>query len=191
MEVLPAEGACRIGRVPRRAGGRLPWAEFARRFGEIREMGAGKRDREHPHRKPVSAAEMLFYRGFLAKAFFDTDKGAQEFAYVPDDLLEIFKVHEGTGKHLEPLGRPATPVEKAFEIPATDHILDDATTLLAALRMGKAGYQPDPKLARPSPNRKTAQEKRSAGRGGQRLPRSPACAGAVPAGGSVEIIHDI
>jgi hypothetical protein len=34
----------------------------------------------------------------------------------------------------EPLGRPATPVEKAFEIPATDYILDDATTYLAALR---------------------------------------------------------
>ncbi len=32
---------------------------------------------------------MLFYRGFLAKAFFDTDKGAQEFAYIPDDLLEL------------------------------------------------------------------------------------------------------
>jgi hypothetical protein len=29
--------------------GRIPWAEFIRRFGEIREMGAGRRDREHPH----------------------------------------------------------------------------------------------------------------------------------------------
>lgn len=146
IEVLPAEARAALDALIA-AHGRLPWAEFARRFGEIREMGAGKRDRERPHRKPISAAEMLFYRGFLAKAFFDTDKGAQEFAYVPDDLLEILKhkVHEGhEGNSGELLGRPATPVEKAFEMLSTDRVLDDATTLLAALRIGKAGYQPAP-----------------------------------------------
>jgi len=36
----------------------------------------------------------------------------------------------------EPLGRPASPVEKAHPIPINDYLLDDATTLLAALRMG-------------------------------------------------------
>ena len=36
--------------------GRIPWAEFARRFGDIREMGPGKRDREKPHLNPVSTA---------------------------------------------------------------------------------------------------------------------------------------
>ena len=90
LEILPAD-AHRALDALLAAKGRVPWAEFARRFGEIREMGAGKRDREHPHRHPVSAAEMLFYRGILAKAFFDTEKGAQEFAYIPDDLLEILK----------------------------------------------------------------------------------------------------
>lgn len=149
MEILPADARRALDALLA-ASGRLPWAEFARRFGEIREMGAGKRDREHPHRKPVSAAEMLFYRGFLAKAFFDTDKGAQEFAYIPDDLLEILKhkVHEGhEGKTLESLGRPATPVEKAFEILSTDRVLDDATTLLAALRVGKSNWQFDQQLS--------------------------------------------
>jgi hypothetical protein len=34
------------------------------------------------------------------------------------------------------MGRPASPAEKAFPIPASDRILDDACTLLAALRMG-------------------------------------------------------
>ncbi len=145
LDILPAEAQRAIDAL-RAAHGRVPWAEFTRRFGEVREMGAGKRDREQPHRHPVSAAEALFYRGILAKAFFDTEKGAQEFAYIPDDLLEILKhkVHEGhEGKPLEPLGRPATPVEKAFEIPATDRILDDATTLLAARRMGKSDCQSD------------------------------------------------
>jgi hypothetical protein len=145
LEVLPAEAQRAIDALLA-AHGRVPWAEFTRRFGEVREMGAGKRDREQPHRHPVSAAEALFYRGILAKAFFDTEKGAQEFAYIPDDLLEILKhkVHEGhEGKPLEPLGRPATPVEKAFEIPATDRVLDDATTLLTARRMGKSDWQSD------------------------------------------------
>lgn len=142
--------------------GRIPWAEFTRQFGEVREMGAAKRDREKPHLKPVSAAEALFYRGFLARAFFDTPGGAREFAYVPDDLLELIK-HEGHKGHkaelekdsadsalsavnAEALGRPASPGEKGKEIPANDFILDDATTLLAALRMGKADYKPDPRL---------------------------------------------
>lgn len=151
LEILPAEARAALDALLA-AKGRVPWPEFARRFGEIREMGAGKRDREHPHRHPVSAAEMLFYRGILAKAFFDTEKGAQEFAYIPDDLLEILK-HEGhpstslrtgfghEGNSGEVFGRPATPVEKAHEIPASDRVLDDATTLLAALRLGNANLR--------------------------------------------------
>ena len=120
------------------AGGKMEWVSFARKFGEIREMGEAKRDRERPHLKPGSLAENLFYRGLLAKAFFDSDKGAQEFAYIPDDLfilIEEEKREETKKNSIEPLGRPATPVEKAFEILASDRILDDATTYLAALRL--------------------------------------------------------
>ncbi len=130
------------------AGGRIPWATFVRQFGDIREMGAGKRDRERPHLKPASPAEVLFYRALLARAFFDTDKGPQEFAYIPDDLFSIIQVgatHESPLQANEPLGRGATPGEKNHIIPADDHILDDATTLLAALRLGRE-ITPDPKL---------------------------------------------
>ncbi|HEY9152826.1 MAG TPA: helicase-associated domain-containing protein, partial [Anaerolineales bacterium] len=42
-------------------------------------------------------------------------------------------------------GRGATPGEKNHIIPADDHILDDATTLLAALRLERE-ITPDPKL---------------------------------------------
>lgn len=145
LDILPAEARPALDALLA-SNGRLPWAEFVRRFGEIREMGAGRRDREQPHRTPVSAAEMLFYRGLLARAFFDTEKGAREFAYIPDDMLKILK-HEGHKEDFrEVLGRPATPVEKAFELPANDHILDDATMLLAALRIGSADYQFAPQL---------------------------------------------
>ncbi|NJN79952.1 MAG: hypothetical protein HC797_05490 [Anaerolineales bacterium] len=119
----------------------MEWATFTRKYGEIREMGAGKRDREHPHLKPISTSEILFYRGLLAKTFFDTDKGLQEFVYIPDDLLEIINEIGITNNLIapknEPFGRTATPVEKSHEIHANDIILDDATTYLAALRINK------------------------------------------------------
>jgi hypothetical protein len=139
--------------------GRLAWAAFVRRFGDVREMGAGRRDRELPHLKPASAAEVLWYRALMAKAFFETPNGLQEFAYIPDDLLEVFHHREREEEkqnpaHLaisadtsvpdthplnineEPLGRPASPREKESPVSANDHILDDACTLLAALRLG-------------------------------------------------------
>src|SRR5215207_6924331 len=133
-------------------GGRIPWPTFIRKFGDIREAGAGKRDREKLHLKPASAAEILYYRGLLARAFFDTEKGPQEFAYIPDDLLSLINSRATVSKRddqkespdlidslveNEALGRPASPAEKGLEVLASDFILDAATTLLAALRMGK------------------------------------------------------
>ena len=125
------------------SGGRIPWPMFTRKYGEIRDAGAGKRDREKLYLKPTSPAEILYYRGLLARAFFDTKKGPQEFAYIPDDLFSLLNREEGEddkeldkNKHTEPLGRAASPGEKGQEIPADDSILDDATTILAALRLG-------------------------------------------------------
>lgn len=140
LEILPAPARSALNALVE-ANGKIEWAAFARQYGEIREMGAGRRDRERPHLNPVSASEILFYRALLAKAFFDTGKGLQEFAYLPDDLFQLIRRNvleerEEKQPKSEPLGRPATPVEKAHEIPANDHILDDATTYLAALRIG-------------------------------------------------------
>ena len=122
------------------SGGRIPWQAFTRKYGDLREMGPGKRDRERPHLKPSSTAEILFYRGLLARSFFETDKGSQEFAYIPDDLLLLIESRRDGQPPMaaEALGRPASPKEKGQEILADDSILDDATTLLAALRMGKS-----------------------------------------------------
>ncbi len=75
------------------SGGRIPWPMFTRKYGDIREAGAGKRDREKLYLQPESATEVLFYRGLLARAFFDTKKGPQEFAYIPDDLLNADQPH--------------------------------------------------------------------------------------------------
>lgn len=114
-------------------GGRMPWAQFIRAFGEVREMGAGRRDKEEPHRHPVSEAEKLWYRGLVGRAFLDTAEGLQEFAFIPDDLLA--KLPNAASASGEIYGRPARPEERAFEIPATDRLVDEACTLLAGLRV--------------------------------------------------------
>ena len=139
LEILPAEARSALNELVS-ADGKIEWSIFARKYGEIREMGAGRRDRERPYLKPASTAEFLFYRALIAKAFFESDKGSQEFAYIPEDLLEIINEVNLEDTPIVPsaeaLGRPATPIEKAFEIPATDFVLDDATTYLAAMRIG-------------------------------------------------------
>jgi hypothetical protein len=155
-EALPDDARLALEALVERQG-RIPWAEFARRFGAVREMGAGKRDREKPQLHPASAAEALFYRALLARAFFDTGRGLQEFAYIPEDLLPLISLEEAPPPRIDhlkpgaktqpapaaetPLGRPASPGEHGEEIPSSDRLLDDATTLLAALR-SKIGPPP-------------------------------------------------
>ena len=138
LETLPND-ARRAVQTLAQNGGKLAWSAFERQFGSIREAGPGKRDREAIHLNPVSAAEVLFYRALLARAFFDTENGAQEFAYIPDDLLEILPVGaQGLAPLQNQYGRLARPEERTQIIPSNDHILDDLTTLLAALRTGQS-----------------------------------------------------
>jgi len=121
--------------------GRIPWSQFTRHFGAVREMGPGRRDRERPDRDPVSTAEVLWYRALVARAFFDAARGTEEFAYIPDDLLHL--IPKTTTDHtpgeettVKIMGRAATATERALPVLATDRILDHACTLLAGLRAG-------------------------------------------------------
>ncbi len=159
VDTLPDVARNALGALAK-ADGKLPWATFTRQFGEIRDAGPGRRDREQIYLNPVSASEILFYRALLAKAFFDMPAGAQEFAYIPSEFLKLF-IHEislpiNYSQGMEepenlglnpptteaysgfsgPLGRPATPKERARILASSDRILDDATTILAAMRMG-------------------------------------------------------
>ena len=116
-----------------KAGGRLPWAQFTRRYGELREMGPGRRDRKQPHRSPVSPVEALWYRALVGRAFFEAPDGLIEFAFIPDDLLAALPLIKPPIS--APLGRPATPAERTHTLPVADTILDHAAILLAALRL--------------------------------------------------------
>lgn len=111
-------------------GGRIPFADLVRNYGQLREMGAGRRDREKPWRQPISPVETLWYMGFFARAFADTPNGPQEFAFIPNDLLALMTLK--TSKRPAAYGEVAR-VPKDVKL-ASSAAVDDATTLLAALR---------------------------------------------------------
>src|SRR3990172_2731536 len=108
--------------------GREKIGELALRFGPIRPIGPGRRDREQPWRDPEAALDGLWYRGFIGLGFFETPSGPEEFAYVPDELQEA----------LRPLAPEPPPRLSPSQPPAAlrpaGGAADDAVTLLAALR---------------------------------------------------------
>lgn len=134
IEALPADARGVLQALLQKEG-RMPWAEFVRKYGDVRRMGSAKRDRERPDRKPVTAAEVLWYRGLIGRAFLAMPPAAepQEYAYIPEDLLPLLPSLRA--EIPDPLGRPATPNESAEIALADDRILDHACTLLAALRL--------------------------------------------------------
>ncbi len=113
--------------------GRMLWAQFSRRYGEVRVMGPGKRDRERPDLKPTSPTEVLWYRALIGRAFLNAEPEPQEYAYIPEEFLEFLAPLQEDDEL--PLGRPASPNESAVPVRAGDQILDHACTLLAALRL--------------------------------------------------------
>ncbi len=134
IEALPSEAQSAFSELLE-SEGRLPWSLFTRKFGSVREMGPGRRDRERPYLSPVSIAEMLWYRGLIARAFLKTPGEPIEFAYIPDEFQAW--IRPTTVKTSNPPGRPATPAEFNCTRPANDAILDHTCALLASLRMGR------------------------------------------------------
>jgi hypothetical protein len=120
--------------------GWMPWARFTQKFGPLREVGPGKRDREKPYLDPISPTEILWYRALIGRDFLRRGGQLQECAYIPDDLLEILP--PVTSDQPQPPGRPASPGETAYIQPVTDRVLDHACTLLAALRLSDPHRSP-------------------------------------------------
>lgn len=140
VETLPTEAQAALDELLQNEG-RIPWPLFTRRYGDIREMGPGRRDRERPYLSPTSSAEVLWYRALIARDFLDSPSGPQEYAYIPDELITVLP--KSLQKTPPSLGRPSSPTERAFLIPSNDQILDHACTLLAALRLGLSLKSPE------------------------------------------------
>ena len=129
VEALPPDARAALD-VILSQGGRLPWADLDRRFGPLRELGPGRRDREKPWRRGTSALEALWYRGLVARAFDDSPLGLREFGFVPREFQARLGLLEPADS--PPFGSPASVPEVVLR--ASSRSVDDAVTLLAALR---------------------------------------------------------
>lgn len=147
VEALPEEARQALEALIGHQGW-LPWSRFTRDYGALREVGPGKRDREKPYLAPVSATEMLWYRGLIGRDFLRQGSELQECAYIPEDFLALLPPIRATGP--QPPGRAAVPRETGHLILVNDRILDHTCTLLAALRLGDAERSPGVAAWQPS-----------------------------------------
>jgi len=114
--------------------GKIPWDQFTRKFGELREMGAARRERERPDRAPTSVTESLFYKGLVGRAFFENSQSLNEFAYIPEEFFNFLIPVIEQKKNDSIRSEESDSVEKI--ILSNDHCVDHSTTILAGLRIG-------------------------------------------------------
>ena len=115
--------------------GKVPWPQFSRKFGEVREFGPARREREEPEKHPTSTAEILWYRGLIGKAFMDLPPEPREFAFLPDELMVVVQTKEGRGDPFV-LEKVAEDVVKRV-YKADGRLLDHMTDWLACKRMNR------------------------------------------------------
>lgn len=118
----------------RTSGGVRSWSEFSHRFGEIREMGAGRRDRERPQDHPENISEYLYYRGLFGRLFLPDGGILREYVCIPAELLSTASMQPV--QTIERYGQPAGKASFKSMQPIPDQILDHCTILLAAIRSG-------------------------------------------------------
>jgi len=114
--------------------GRMTWTKFTRTFGDVRNMGSAKRERERPDLHPISPAEKLWYRGLIGKGFLKNKDEPQEFVFIPDEFFDLLKPNTDQFKSMT-----FNTVSHDLVLPkkmVNDNILHDACTMLAGLRMG-------------------------------------------------------
>ncbi len=143
------------------AGGKLPVATFSRLHGAVRQMGPGRLEREEPWLDPESAAEGLWYRGFLYRGFDETPEGLIEFYYLPQELWEklaavmqppVVSSPAPTAATLQPVAGPE------HHTSAPDNAVDDLTTILAVAQRYPLNEENidklQPYLLEPNPKRR-------------------------------------
>lgn len=125
---------------------RMKLGQFERFYGKIRKLGRAQIQKERPHKQPQSAAEALYYRGFIGEGFDKADGGLIGFIYVPPDLIDALPLHKTSYEQLD--GAPEDDLPSLTIIdsvqdkkPADTSIIDDMTTLLAFLQMNGAAIE--------------------------------------------------
>jgi hypothetical protein len=117
----------------RRAGGKIPVAEFFYHYGEIRSMGAARRQREQPWLNPVSISERLWYAGWLGRAFIRAGSDVQEYVFLPGDLAALIPAGAEDGASAPNL-LSYQPARHELSYSAESRAAEDACTILAYVR---------------------------------------------------------
>jgi Helicase conserved C-terminal domain len=118
-------------RVLLAAGGTLPIANFAQRFGSVRSVGPARLEREQLWRSPISPAENLWYLGLLYRGFEQLPNGAmREVFFAPVELTPLLPLLKAPDRSVEPLEITATPTEIRS---SGEALADDVCTLLSHL----------------------------------------------------------
>ena len=120
----------------RSQNGKMKVTLFERKYGGIRKVGQGKRDREAIFLHPINAAEYLWYRGFIFRDFFSIQGSIEEYIYCPIELLNLLP-STATEQLLIEI-HPARPEHYQHPYQAEDRLLDDSCTVLSWYRKGLA-----------------------------------------------------
>src|SRR5688500_15248286 len=118
--------------------GRIPFAHFTRRYGELRPMGPARRDREKPWLTPSGVTESLYYRGLIVRAFEQTPSGTQEHIFIPSDILDLLPA-PAPGMVAEAPGYAVAPPRRIERTRGA--AADDAATILAYHLIREASAQ--------------------------------------------------
>jgi len=116
-------------------GGRMSWAKFSRKYGEMREMGQVKRERERPYEiDNATTSEYLWYRCLINIDFFnaDPDVGLMEYVYIPEDIIRQIKKNSYQNKIRS--FHPILVDQDGLQLYANDYILENICTYLAGIR---------------------------------------------------------
>ncbi len=133
-EKLPPEAQSALRALIQKRG-RVSSTIFERTYGEIRTMGVGRREREHPELNPISVAEILWYQGWIGRAFLGGGGRPEDTIYLPDEIYAALTDLEGEE---QPVLLSTSPSQESRIWFYRDGVLEQACTVLAALRSGEA-----------------------------------------------------
>ena len=116
------------------SGGQMTVSSISRKYGAIRPLGPAARQRERPQLEPANPVETLWYHGLIGRAF-DNQSDAQEYYYIPSDLLPLLPLPKPKTLSIREL-QNQSPNENNILV-AKQTLVDDACTTLAFLRAYK------------------------------------------------------
>lgn len=122
------------------AGGAMTAPAFARLAGDVRQGGPSWLAREQPWIAPLNAAEVLWYRGLIGRAFATVGGETGDFIFVPSDVLPWLPA--APAAIAAQLQLPAAPAPGIVHL-SSYRLALDAGTLLAFVQNSEVILSPD------------------------------------------------